>query len=164
MPHSRIQVELGFILQAGTSQILNFTQNPRQSQSVQGSELNWGGGTAQKKGIPGGGTPHIFSEPGPIGGGGHRTSKQAPSTGGGHRTTLTEKIYMVGWMGGWVDGWMVYSFRKYCHFVAPSCKLELARFSALLRIQDGAECHNRISGLSLYGELARFATIHLFIN
>ena len=29
-----------------------------------------------------------------------------------------------------------------CHFVAPSCKIELARFSARLRIQDGAECGN----------------------
>ena len=29
VPHSRIQVELGFILQAGTCQILNFVQNPR---------------------------------------------------------------------------------------------------------------------------------------
>ena len=36
------------------------------------------------------------------------------------------KIWVVGWVGGWVDG----SFRKYYHFVAPSCKLELARFSA----------------------------------
>ena len=26
--------------------------------------------------------------------------------------------------------------------MAPSCKLELARFSAKLRIQDGAECGN----------------------
>ena len=26
--------------------------------------------------------------------------------------------------------------------MAPSCKLELARFSAWLRIQDGAECGN----------------------
>ena len=40
VPHSRVQVELGFILQAGTCQILNFAQNPRQSQSVQGTELN----------------------------------------------------------------------------------------------------------------------------
>ena len=47
---------------------------------------------------------------------------------------------MVGWIAGWVDD----SFRKYCHFVAPSCKLELARFSALLRIQDGAECGNNL--------------------
>ena len=35
---------------------------------------------------------------------------------------------------------MAGSFRKYYHFVAPSCKLELARFSAKLRIKDGAEC------------------------
>ena len=42
VPHSRIQVELGFIVQAGTCQILNFAQNPRQSQSVQGTELNSG--------------------------------------------------------------------------------------------------------------------------
>ena len=48
VPHSRIQVELGFILQAGTCQILNFAQNPRQSHSVQDTELN-GGDTAQKK-------------------------------------------------------------------------------------------------------------------
>ena len=27
-------------------------------------------------------------------------------------------------------------------YVAPSCKVELARFSASLRIQDGAECGN----------------------
>ena len=26
--------------------------------------------------------------------------------------------------------------------MAPSCKIELARFSARLRIQDGAECGN----------------------
>ena len=51
---------------------------------------------------------------------------------------------MVGWVGGWVGG----SFRKYYHFVAPSCKLELARFSAWLRIQDGAECGN-IAGVGL---------------
>ena len=38
----------------------------------------------------------------------------------------TRKIHMVGWVGGWVGGF----FRKYYHFVAPSCKLELARFSA----------------------------------
>ena len=33
VPHSRIQVKLGFIFQAGTCQILNFAKNPRQSQS-----------------------------------------------------------------------------------------------------------------------------------
>ena len=53
MPHSRIQVELGFILQAGTCQILNFAQNPRQSQGVQGTELNFGGGdTAYQNSVP----------------------------------------------------------------------------------------------------------------
>ena len=61
VPHLKIQVELGFILQAGTRQILNLAQNPRQSQSVQGTELNWGGDTARKKCLPGGGdTAHIF--------------------------------------------------------------------------------------------------------
>ena len=44
VPHSRIKVELEFILQAGTCQILNSAQNPRQSQSVQGTKLNWVGG------------------------------------------------------------------------------------------------------------------------
>ena len=44
VPHSRIQVELGFILQAGTCQILNFAQTTRQNQSVQGKKFNWGGG------------------------------------------------------------------------------------------------------------------------
>ena len=36
-------------------------------------------------------------------------------------------------LGGWVG-----SCRKYYHFMAPSCKLKLARFSAYLRVQDGA--------------------------
>ena len=57
VPHSRIQVELGFILQAGTCQILNFAQSPRQSQSVQGTELNWGwGGHCTEKVYTGRGT------------------------------------------------------------------------------------------------------------
>ena len=61
VPHSRIQVELGFILQSRTCQILNFAQNPRQSQSVQGTELNLGGGhRTEKVYTGGGGTPHIF--------------------------------------------------------------------------------------------------------
>ena len=34
------------------------------------------------------------------------------------------------------------SYRKYSHSVAPSCKMELARFSSLLKIQDGAKCGN----------------------
>ena len=37
----------------------------------------------------------------------------------------------------WLGGWMNPSGN-----IAPSCKLKLARFSALLRIQDGAECGN----------------------
>ena len=75
----RRQVELGFILQAGTCQILNFAQNPRQSQSVQGTELNVGGGHRTEKVYTGRGghrtyflnrvligvgTPHILSEQG----------------------------------------------------------------------------------------------------
>ena len=30
--------------------------------------------------------------------------------------------------------------RKHYYFMAPSCKLELARFSAWLKIHDGADC------------------------
>ena len=70
MPHSRIQVELGFILQAGTCQILNFAQNPRQSQSVQGTELNWGWTPHRKSVYWEGGTPQLFSEQGANWGGG----------------------------------------------------------------------------------------------
>ena len=44
-----LQVELDFILQAGTCQILNFAQNLRQSQSVQGTKLNLGGGHRTEK-------------------------------------------------------------------------------------------------------------------
>ena len=43
--------------------------------------------------------------------------------------------------GRWVGG----SFRNSYHFVVPSCKLELARFPAKLRIQDGAECGNKVT-------------------
>ena len=62
-------------------------------------------------------------------------------------------------MAGWVDD----SLRKCCHFVAPSCKLELARFSALLRIQDGAECgNNQVAHLSgERGCVCNFATFLL---
>ena len=74
VPHSRIRVELGFILQAGTFQILNCAQNPRQSQSVQGTELKGGGDTTQKKCIRGGGTQHIFYEQGASRGGGGDTT------------------------------------------------------------------------------------------
>ena len=58
VPHSRIQVELGFILEAGTCQILNFAA--RQSQSVQGTDI-WGGGHHTEKVYTGrGDTTHIF--------------------------------------------------------------------------------------------------------
>ena len=84
MPHSRIQVELGFYLQAGTCQILNFAQNPRQSQGAQGTELNWRGDTAQKKCILGGGTPHKFSEQCANMGG----TPHIKTGSGGHRTLI----------------------------------------------------------------------------
>ena len=89
VPHSRIPVELGFILQAGYCQILNFAQNPRQSQGVQGTELNWGKeGTLHRKSVyREGGTPHIFSEQGTNRGWGHRTYfLNRANKGGGHRT------------------------------------------------------------------------------
>ena len=60
---------------------------------------------------------------------------------------------MVGWVGGW------FSFRKYFHFVAPSCKLGLARFSDYLRIQDGAEC-----GKNQYVLLVSHCTIVIVIS
>ena len=40
-------------------------------------------------------------------------------------------------LGGWLGGPMII-----VPILAPSCKLKLARFSAELRIQDGAECGN----------------------
>ena len=111
VPHSGIQVELGLILQAGTCQSLNFAQNPRQSQSVQGTELNWGwGGAPHRKSVYregghrtyflnrvpiGGGTPHILSEEG-ANRGGHRTSKQAPIS-----HWICQKKMGWGWVGGW---------------------------------------------------------------
>ena len=61
VPHSRIQVQLGFILQAGTCQVIKFTQNPRLSQSVQDTKLNWWGGNRTEKVYTGGGdATHIF--------------------------------------------------------------------------------------------------------
>ena len=40
------------------------------------------------------------------------------------------------WVAGWLNRVIIVPIR------APSCKLKLARFSAKLRIQDGAECGN----------------------
>ena len=51
VPHSRIQVELGFILQAASCQILDFAQNPRQNQRGKGTELHLGGVTPHLKNI-----------------------------------------------------------------------------------------------------------------
>ena len=48
-------------------------------------------------------------------------------------------------MGGWVGGCQD---AKSCHFVAPFFKLELARFSVKLSIQDGAECGNKKGGIA----------------
>ena len=70
VPHSRIQVELGFILQSLTSQILNFAHNPRQSQSVQVREINLGGRHRTKK---------VFTER------------------GGHGTCFFEEVTIVLW-------------------------------------------------------------------
>ena len=58
VPHSRIQVELGFILQTGTCQILNFDKNPRQSQS--GKKLHWGGHRTEKTFTGRGNTTHTL--------------------------------------------------------------------------------------------------------
>ena len=97
MPHSRIQVELGFILQAGTCQILNFAQNPRQSQSVQGTELNWGEGTPHRKSVyREGGTPHIFSEQG-ANRGGHRIYFLNRGPMGGTLHIKIDKLRVGGW-------------------------------------------------------------------
>ena len=46
-----------------------------------------------------------------------------------------------GWLAGWLAGWLGGSM-IIVPILAPSCKLKLARFSAELRIQDGAECGN----------------------
>ena len=60
VPHSKMQVKLGFILQGGTCQILNFAQNSIQSQSVQGTELDWGGHRTEKVYTGRWDTAHIF--------------------------------------------------------------------------------------------------------
>ena len=59
------------------------------------------------------------------------------------KAKMEQKIHMFGGcVCGWVGGRGGGSLRKYYHFVAPSFKLELARLSVWLRIQDGAECGN----------------------
>ena len=49
---------------------------------------------------------------------------------------------MAGWLAGWLAGSMII-----VPILAPSCKLKLARFSAKLRIQNGAECGNTLVGI-----------------
>ena len=49
--------------------------------------------------------------------------------------------WVAGWLGGWLAGWMAGSM-IIGPMLAPSFKLKLARFSAELRIQDGAGCGN----------------------
>ena len=59
---------------------------------------------------------------------------------------------LMRWFGGWVVG----SAALYSHFVAPSCKLELARYSALLRIQDGARVWQKSIFLTQLSYLTRW--------
>ena len=47
---------------------------------------------------------------------------------------MFERINPPGWVGGWIGGGVGGAARKYSHFVVPSCKLRLARFSAELEI------------------------------
>ena len=68
-----------------------------------------------------GGRAQILVEDGKKFGG--RGGHSGPARGTLLRKRWT-KIHMVGGLSA--DGW----FRKYYHFVAPFCKLELARFSA----------------------------------
>ena len=82
--------------------------------------------------------------------GGHRTRKcvQMFKLGWGHRTEFKDigggtphKIKVGCWLSGWLAGWLACSMIIVSMpILAPSCKLKLARFSAKLRIQDGAEC------------------------
>ena len=115
----------------------------------------------------GGGTPHITPHNTQNQGGGHRTRKcvqmftlgwghrtrkcvQMFTLGWGHRTEFKERggghrtnqsRLLAGWLAGWLGGWLAGSM-IIVPILAPSCKLKLARFSAKLRIQDGAQCGN----------------------
>ena len=60
VPHSRIQVELGFILQAGTCQILNFAKNPRQSTEKSHTGRGDTAHTLLTRLTHGVGTPHML--------------------------------------------------------------------------------------------------------
>ena len=54
--------------------------------------------------------------------------------------------WVAGWLAGWVAGWVAGPM-IIVPILAPSCKLKLARFSAELRIQDGAECGNKYKNI-----------------
>ena len=73
----------------------------------------------------------------------HTLSEQGANRGGdtAHQHRLLEVIGSV--RKKWAAGGWVVSSEKW-HSVAPSCKLGLSKFSALLRIQDGAECGKKM--------------------
>ena len=68
---------------------------------------------------------------------------QNSKKGGGTPHKIQSRL-LGGWLAGWLGGPMII-----VPILAPSCKLKLARFSAKLRIQDGAECGNRKTSCSL---------------
>ena len=75
-------------------------------------------------------TPHITQNWG--GGTPHMKLWSDVQTGVGTPHRIQSRL-----LGGWLAGSMII-----VPILAPSCKLKLARFSAKLRIQDGAECGN----------------------
>ena len=102
VPHSRIQVELDFILQAGICQILNFAQNSRHSEIVQGTEINWGG-TPHKKMYTGRwGHRTYFLNRVPIGGVGDTAHTFFPV---GQYDQYMLKYRLPNLTGGWVGGY-----------------------------------------------------------
>ena len=77
------------------------------------------------------GTPHITPHTTQNQGGTpHKKMCSDVHTGGGD-TAQNQSRLLAGWLGGPMI---------IVPILAPSCKLKLARFSAKLRIQDGAEC------------------------
>merc|ERR1711867_103461 len=112
----------------------------------------------------GGGTPHISYH---IKGGGDTAHILSYYRWWGHRTyyvynKIKDRRVMDGWLDGWLDGSMII-----VPILAPSCKLKLARFSAKLRIQDGAECGNNWLTIQATVGLTRrnnsFQTLYLFL-
>jgi len=129
VPNSRIQAELGFILQAGICKILNFAQNPIQNQSVQGTELNWGGHRREK----------VYS-----GRGGHRTYFLNRGQYGGTPHIKTGSQYklhiwlMARWVVGWVAGPVIIVPLRGSILRVETCqilsKFQLARWSPSVAI------------------------------